>query len=59
MGRRDSGVNEYENGGGASLLTAAALAGLVLVALALLSSFVPTSLPARRRLSDDRQARPG
>ncbi|HET7137123.1 MAG TPA: hypothetical protein VFI04_02110 [Gaiellaceae bacterium] len=47
------------HGGGASLLTAAAVAALALVALALLSSLVPASLPVRRRLSDDRQPRPG
>jgi hypothetical protein len=47
------------HGGGASVLTAAAVAALALVALPLLSSLVPLSLPVRRRLSDDRQARPG
>jgi hypothetical protein len=52
-------VGAAAHDGGSSLLTAAIVAGLVLLALALLSTIVPVSLPIRRRLSDDRQARPG
>jgi hypothetical protein len=47
------------HGGGSGTLTASVVGGLALVALTLLSSLVPASLPVRRRLSDDRQARPG
>jgi hypothetical protein len=48
-----------DHDGGGSALTAALAATLALVALGLLGSIVPISSSVRRRLSDDRRARPG
>ena len=45
--------------GGASALTVAPAGALTFLAFALLSSILPITLPGRRRLSDDRHARPG
>ncbi len=47
------------HGGGASALTVSLTGALTFLIFALLSSILPTTLPGRRRLSDDRHARPG
>ncbi len=47
------------HGGGGSVLTVSLIGGLTFLAFALLSSTLPAALPGRRRLSDDRRARPG
>lgn len=45
--------------GGSGVLTAAIVGALAFLAIALLSVIAPASLSVRRRLSDDRRARPG
>jgi hypothetical protein len=47
------------HGGGASALTVSLTGALTFLVFVLLSSILPTTLPGRRRLSDDRHARPG
>ena len=47
------------HGGGASVLTVSLTGALTFLTFALLSSILPATLPGRRRLSDDRRARPG
>ena len=47
------------HGGGASVLTVSLTGALTFLAFALLSSILPATPPGRRRLSDDRRARPG
>ncbi|HET7127944.1 MAG TPA: hypothetical protein VFJ93_02585 [Gaiellaceae bacterium] len=47
------------HGDGGSPLTAALAAGVAVVGLTLLCSIIPGRVPVRRRLSDDRRARPG
>ena len=47
------------HGGGASVLTVSLTGALTFLVFVLLSTILPTTLPGRRRLSDDRHARPG